>query len=281
MALVEVRNLSFSYKENKKSKALNNVSMNIDSGAFVCILGSNGSGKSTLGKILNALLVPQEGSVVVDGLDTSDKANIFEVRKRVALVLQNPDNQIVADTVEDDVAFGVENIGLDLDSMKKRIAQSLSLVGLEGMDHFKPEKLSGGQKQRLAIAGTLALEPKCIVLDEATSMLDPKGRIEVLSAVEKLRKEKGIATVLVTHFMEEAVNASYIYVMDKGTVVLEGKPSYVFSQKELLESLGLELPYSIDLAFRLRNKGMNISPNALDEEALVNEIVSLYGGPLC
>lgn len=285
MPLIEVDNVTFSYPAKDGGvNALTGLNLKVEAGSFVTVLGSNGSGKSTLGKLLNALLVPQSGRVVVDGLCSSDKANVYEIRKRVGIVFQNPDNQIVADTVEDDVAFGPENIGLALDQMKVRIADSLASTGISDLALTKPEKLSGGQKQRVAIAGVMALEPKCIVLDESTSMLDPKGRAEVLSAIQKLRKEKGIAVILITHYMEEAVDADYVYVLDKGSVALEGTPSEVFSDADTLEALGLELPPAVKVWQMLRAKGVVVSGPVLTEEDLVSalsKVMRQKGGLSC
>lgn len=285
MPLIEVDNVTFSYPAKDGGvNALTGLNLKVEAGSFVTVLGSNGSGKSTLGKLLNALLVPQSGRVVVDGLCSSDKANVYEIRKRVGIVFQNPDNQIVADTVEDDVAFGPENIGLALDQMKVRIADSLASTGISDLALTKPEKLSGGQKQRVAIAGVMALEPKCIVLDESTSMLDPKGRAEVLSAIQKLRKEKGIAVILITHYMDEAVDADYVYVMDKGCVALEGTPSEVFSDADSLEALGLELPPAVKVWQMLRARGVAVSGPVLTEEDLVSalsKVMRQKGGLSC
>ncbi|MCQ2411974.1 MAG: energy-coupling factor transporter ATPase [Sphaerochaetaceae bacterium] len=285
MPLIEVDNVTFSYPAKDGGvNALTGLNLKVEAGSFVTVLGSNGSGKSTLGKLLNALLVPQSGRVVVDGLCSSDKANVYEIRKRVGIVFQNPDNQIVADTVEDDVAFGPENIGLALDQMKVRIADSLASTGISDLALTKPEKLSGGQKQRVAIAGVMALEPKCIVLDESTSMLDPKGRTEVLGAIQKLRMEKGIAVILITHYMEEAVDADYVYVLDKGSVALEGTPSEVFSDADTLEALGLELPPAVKVWQMLRAKGVVVSVPVLTEEDLVSALSKLMrqkGGASC
>lgn len=285
MPLIEVDNVTFSYPAKDGGvNALTGLNLKVEAGSFVTVLGSNGSGKSTLGKLLNALLVPQSGRVVVDGLCSSDKANVYEIRKRVGIVFQNPDNQIVADTVEDDVAFGPENIGLALNLMKVRIADSLASTGISDLALTKPEKLSGGQKQRVAIAGVMALEPKCIVLDESTSMLDPKGRAEVLSAIQKLRMEKGIAVILITHYMEEAVDADYVYVLDKGSVALEGTPSEVFADSDTLEALGLELPPAVKVWQMLRAKGVVVSGPVLTEEDLVSALSKLMrqkGGLSC
>lgn len=283
--LIEVDNVTFSYPARDGNvNALTGLNLKVEAGSFVTVLGSNGSGKSTLGKLLNALLIPQSGRVTVDGLCSSDKANVFEIRKRVGIVFQNPDNQIVADTVEDDIAFGPENIGLELDVMKSRIQDSLRATGIADLASIKPEKLSGGQKQRVAIAGVMALEPKCIVLDESTSMLDPKGRSEVLCAIQNLRREKGIAVILITHYMEEAVDADYVYVMDKGSVALEGTPSEVFSDADTLEALGLELPPAVKVWQMLRAKGVVVSGPVLTEEDLVSALSKLMrqkGGLSC
>lgn len=280
--MIELKDVSFSYPaKDGGTKALTGLNLEVEAGSFVCILGTNGSGKSTLGKLLNAIVVPTEGAALVNGLDSSDKANVFEIRKSVGLVFQNPDNQIVADTVEDDVAFGPENIGLDVPDIRKRIKDSLTSVGLQDLSDRKPDKLSGGQKQRLAIAGVLALEPKCIVLDESTSMLDPAGRQDVLSAIDRIRKEKGIAVVLITHYMEEAVGADYIYVLDKGSVVLEGTPRQVFNQTETIKELKLEVPPAVKVAQMLRESGVHLSQDILTEDDLITELLCLKGESQC
>ena len=222
--------------------ALDGVDLDIKQGEFIAVLGHNGSGKSTLAKHLNVLLQSSGGTLWVDGKDTTDEANVWDIRKNAGMVFQNPDNQIIASVVEEDVAFGPENIGIPTDEIWKRVENSLKSVGMIQYREHSPNKLSGGQKQRVAIAGVMAMEPKCIVLDEPTAMLDPNGRKEVLDAVEKLNKEKGVTVILITHYMEEVIRADRVYVMDKGKVVMQGTPRSIFSQVDTLKSYRLDVP---------------------------------------
>lgn len=281
MAFIELDNVFFSYKDGGvRTNALKGLSLSIEEGSFVSVIGPNGCGKSTFGKLLNALLVPTSGRLVVDGLDSSDAANCYEIRRRIGIVFQNPDNQIVGDTVEDDVAFGPENTGMDLETMKSRICSSMEQTGISGLGSFKPENLSGGQKQRVAIAGILALEPRCIVLDEATSMLDPKGRLEVLSAVHRLNREQGITVILITHYMEEVIDSDVVYVMSEGTIALKGTPSEVFSENERLQDIGLCLPPASDALVKLSGCGvcLGVAPGSvLTEDDLVAALVQARG----
>ncbi|MBC9785284.1 energy-coupling factor transporter ATPase [Heliobacterium chlorum] len=277
MALITVENVSYSYPDpsGQPIPALKNVSLTIRPGEWVAILGANGSGKSTLAKHLNALLVPKEGRVSVNELDTSDKESWFDIRRTVGMVFQNPDNQIVATTVEEDIAFGPENLGLPPREIVERVEKALRDVGLEGMRTRPPHDLSGGQKQRVAIAGVLALGPEYLVLDEATSMLDPVSRREVLETVRHLHENQGMTVVTITHDMDEAALAHRIIVMDQGSVLLEGSPVEVFSQSHLLIQAGLEVPPALDIARRLWDKGLSIDPDVLTLDKLVNVLCRL------
>ena len=243
--------------------AVNDVSFEVKPGEFVAILGHNGSGKSTLARHINALLVPEEGTMYVDGIDTSEKDMVWEVRKRAGMVFQNPDNQIVANVVEEDVAFAPENLGVASEEIRRRVDDALTAVDMTAFMTHAPHLLSGGQKQRVAIAGVIAMEPACIVLDEATAMLDPIGRQEVLSAVHKLNREKGITVVLITHHMNEAEEADRVIVMDDGRIALDGTPKEVFTQVEPLRTMGLTVPDTVDLLDRLRKDGLDVPLDAL------------------
>lgn len=243
--------------------AVNDVSFEVKTGEFVAILGHNGSGKSTLARHINALLVPEEGTMYVDGIDTSEKDMVWEIRKRAGMVFQNPDNQIVANVVEEDVAFAPENLGVTSEEIRRRVDDALAAVDMTAFMTHAPHLLSGGQKQRIAIAGVIAMEPECIVLDEATAMLDPIGRQEVLSAVHKLNREKGITVVLITHHMNEAEEADRVIVMDDGRIALDGTPKEVFTQVEPLRTMGLTVPDTVDLLDRLRKDGLDVPLDAL------------------
>lgn len=255
--------------------ALDQVSFDVNEGDFIAILGHNGSGKSTLAKHINALLTPGEGTLWVDGYDTSQEENVWEVRKRAGMVFQNPDNQIIASVVEEDVGFGPENIGVPTEEIWQRVEQSLSAVGMLSYRTHSPNKLSGGQKQRVAIAGVMAMEPKCIVLDEPTAMLDPMGRIEVIDAVQRLNREKGVTVILITHYMEEVVDADYVYVMDQGKIVMQGKPRSIFSQVETLESYRLSVPQITMLAHELKQAGLPIPDGILTREELTEALLQI------
>ena len=252
--------------------AVDGVSLEIEEGEFVAVLGRNGSGKSTLAKHLNALLFPTEGAVWVDGYDVNDEDHLLDIRKSAGMVFQNPDNQIVAGVVEEDVAFGPENIGVPTEEIWERVEKSLRSVGLSSCRKDSPSHLSGGQKQRVAIAGIVAMEPKCIIFDEATSMLDPAGRKEVLEAAEDLNREKNVTIILITHHMEEAVRADRIYVMDAGRAVMEGTPREIFSRGEEIREHGLELPQIAELAEELREDGVPLPRGILTREELVDAI---------
>ena len=239
-------------------RAIDGVDLDVKTGQFIAILGHNGSGKSTLAKHLNALLFPTEGTVWVDGMDTSDEKNLWEIRREAGMVFQNPDNQIIAQVVEEDVGFGPENIGVPTDEIWKRVEESLKAVGMWEHRKKSPNRLSGGQKQRVSIAGVIAMEPKCIVLDEPTAMLDPNGRKEVISAAMKLNRTKGITIILITHYMEEAINADRIIVMDRGKVAMQGTPREIFSQVDRMKELQLDVPQVTLLAHELRGMGLKI-----------------------
>lgn len=269
--LIEIQNVSYAY-EDAAAKALNNVSLTINDGEFVAVVGHNGSGKSTLAKHLNALLLPTEGKVLVDGMDTADEADTLSIRQRVGMVFQNPDNQLVTTIVEEDVAFGPENIGVPGNEIRTRVDRALAAVGMEKYAHSAPNMLSGGQKQRIAIAGMLAMQPKVLVLDEATAMLDPKGRRDIIDLVTKLHKENGITVVMITQYMEEAIGADRVAVMSGGEMILEGTPKEVFSQDELLHKHRLDVPVMQQLANRLNAHGANLPKCILSVEEMAQAI---------
>ncbi len=257
--------------------ALDHIDLDVQPGQLIAILGHNGSGKSTLAKHINALLAPTEGSLWVDGKDVTQEENILPVRKTAGMVFQNPDNQIIASVVEEDVGFGPENIGVPTDEIWQRVEESLKSVGMLQYRHHSPNKLSGGQKQRVAIAGVMAMEPKCIVLDEPTAMLDPNGRKEVLHAAHELNRKKGVTILLITHYMEEVVDADYVYVMDKGHVVMQGTPREIFSQVGTLKEHRLDVPQITLLADLLRQSGLDIPLGVLTREELVDAIMKIAG----
>lgn len=255
--------------------ALDKVSLDVKKGDFIAVLGHNGSGKSTLAKHINAILEPTEGSLWVDGFDTTDEKNIWDIRQRAGMVFQNPDNQIIASVVEEDVGFGPENIGVPTDEIWQRVEESLKAVGMLKYREHSPNKLSGGQKQRVAIAGVMAMQPECIVLDEPTAMLDPVGRKEVLEAVHALNREKGVTIILITHYMEEVVEADHVYVMDAGKVVMQGTPRSIFSQVERLKGYRLDVPQITLLAYELKKAGLDIPDGILTREELTEALKKL------
>ena len=255
--------------------ALDKVSLDVKKGDFIAVLGHNGSGKSTLAKHINAILEPTEGSLWVDGFDTTDEKNIWDIRQRAGMVFQNPDNQIIASVVEEDVGFGPENIGVPTDEIWQRVEESLKAVGMLKYREHSPNKLSGGQKQRVAIAGVMAMQPECIVLDEPTAMLDPVGRKEVLEAVHALNREKGVTIILITHYMEEVVEADHVYVMDAGKVVMQGTPRSIFSQVERLNEYRLDVPQITLLAYELKKAGLDIPDGILTREELTEALEKL------
>ncbi len=258
-------------------KAIDDISIEIEQGSFVCIIGRNGSGKSTFARHLNALLVPDEGTIWIDGKNSADEDLISEIRKSTGMVFQNPDNQIVASIVEEDVAFGPENIGIPTGEIQRRVDSSLAAVDMSDYAHSSPNKLSGGQKQRVAVAGILAMDPKCIVLDEATAMLDPVGREEVMSTVKRLNREKGITVIAITHYMDEALDAGYIYVIDDSRLVMEGTPREIFSRPEELNRMGLRLPQITELGWKLKKQGLDIPDGILSTEELVKAVMKIKG----
>lgn len=258
-------------------RALDNIDINIKDGEFVAILGHNGSGKSTFAKHLNALLKPSEGTLYINGYDSNEKKFLWDIRQSVGMVFQNPDNQIVGTVVEEDVGFGPENLGLDTKEIWKRVDESLEKVGMQEFRYDSPNKLSGGQKQKVAIAGILALKPKCIVFDEPTAMLDPIGRKDVIKTIYELNRDEGITVILVTHNMEEVVEADRLFVMDKGTIVMEGKPREIFSCREKLKKYKLEVPQATIIGEKLIENGITISKTVLSIEELVNELKIIMG----
>ena len=264
--MLQTEHLSFTYpaEEGQTSTvALEDVSLSIERGSFVVVLGHNGSGKSTLAKHMNAVLLPSGGTVYVEGMDTRDEALLLEIRRRVGMVFQNPDNQIVANVVEEDVAFAPENLGVPSEEIRRRVDDALAAVGMSEFTRHAPHLLSGGQKQRVAIAGVIAMAPECIVLDEATAMLDPAGRREVLSAIRTLNQERGITVVLITHHMDEAMDADRLIVMNDGKLVMDGAPAEVFTQVEALRAMGLAAPDTVELLYGLRQGGMDVPLDAL------------------
>ena len=277
MAFIEAQQVRFSYEPESVDarEVLHGVDLSIEEGEFVALLGHNGCGKSTMAKLFNGMLVPTAGKVLVGGIDTSVEETQLDVRRQVGLVLQNPDNQLVAGVVEEDVAFGPENLGVPTDEIWQRVEESLKAVGMIEYRHHSPNKLSGGQKQRVAIAGVVAMEPKCIVMDEPTAMLDPVGRREVLKTVHKLRKQKKVTVILITHYMEEVVDADKIFVMDHGKVVMEGSPKEIFSKVDELKSYRLDVPQVTILADELRKRGLDIPKGILRKEELVEAVERL------
>lgn len=273
MPLAKLENVTFSY--DKKINVIKDVSLQIEKGEYVAVIGKNGSGKSTLAKLLNALLIPDKGSVTVDEYSSANKKQLFEIRKRVGVVFQNPDNQIVASIVEDDVAFGPENLGIPRKEIGERIDYALNAVGMQEYRHSSPMHLSGGQKQRIAIAGVLALKPEILVLDESTAMLDPKGRKEVLDTVRELNAVHGVTVITITHYMDEILDADRVIVMQNGKIAMEGTPRRIFSEKEKIKKLGLELPLAMRISEELIARGLPLKEGILTREDLAEELCSL------
>lgn len=271
--MIEARGLTHEYIQRDEEgnvqgiqTAVDHVDLDVKSGQFISILGHNGSGKSTLAKHLNALLSPTEGTLYIDGIEAGKEENILNIRRTAGMVFQNPDNQIIASVVEEDVGFGPENIGIPTDEIWQRVEKSLKSVGMWEYRKHSPNKLSGGQKQRVAIAGVMAMQPKCIVLDEPTAMLDPDGRKDVIEAVHELNRKKGVTIILITHYMEEVVDSDYVYVMDKGNVVLKGTPREVFKQADVLKAHSLDVPQVTELAYELRQAGVPLPESILTRE---------------
>ena len=282
MSFIQIENVFFSYDSEDEGQPVRNavdgVTLSIEKGEFVAVIGHNGCGKSTLAKHLNAMLLPDSGKVYVDGDDTSDEEKTWDIREKVGLVLQNPDNQLVASIVEEDVAFGPENLGIAPAEIRERVDKALKAVGMYEYRHHAPYKLSGGQKQRIAIAGILAMEPECIVLDEATAMLDPAGRREVIDTVRRLNRERGITVVLITHHMAEAESADRVIVMNDGQVAMDGAPHDVFAQVDRLHELGLAAPDTVELLHLLREAGMDVPLTGLTVDECADTICRAFGG---
>ncbi len=275
--MIKTEGLFFKYDDEKDENkyALKNINLNIVDGEFVVIIGHNGSGKSTLSKLFNGIYYPTDGKIYIDGLDTSDESQIWEIRKRAGMVFQNPDNQLVATIVEEDVAFGPENLGLPSEEIRARVDEALESVKMSAFKRKPPHHLSGGQKQRVAIAGILAMKPRCIIFDEPTAMLDPSGRKEVMQTIAHLNKDEKMTIVHITHFMDEAVEADRILVMDEGEIVLEGKPKEVFSQVEKLKEIGLDVPQVTLLSFELNQMGYAVNKENLTVDELVENLCQL------
>lgn len=276
---IEINNASFSYvndfeERSVKNTVIKDVSLKIDRGEFVAVLGHNGSGKSTLAKLLNAINLPDEGNVLINGMDTRDERNLYNIRRTVGMVFQNPDNQIVATVVEEDVAFALENIGVEPKEIRRRVDEALKTVGMYEYREHAPHKLSGGQKQRVAIAGVLAMKPDCIVLDEPTAMLDPIGRREIMATIKELN-EMGVTIVLITHYMDEAAQAKRVVVIDNGRIVMDDNPKKVFSQVETLCSLGLDVPQVTELTHELIKEGVFLPPDIIDENECYEALLKL------
>ena len=276
--IIELKNVSYEYsnvdEENVAYTAVYGISLNIERGSFTVILGHNGSGKSTLAKMLNGLYKPTKGDVLVDGINTKTEETEIEVKRKVGMVFQNPDNQLISSIVEEDVAFGPENLGLDPKEIRKRVDESLKAVGMYEFKNSTPHHLSGGQKQRIAIAGMIALRPDCLILDEPTAMLDPKGRAEIVDTVMKLNKEKGITVVLITHYMEEAENSDRVLVMNDGVIIADGTPKEIFKNVEMLKGVGLDVPQTTELLYALNKNGMAVPTNVLSVEETAQVIAN-------
>lgn len=272
--IITIENLTFEYMRGEESqpvRAIRNLNLEIERGSFTAIIGKNGSGKSTLAKNLNGLLLPTEGVIYVDGYDTRDDSSIWNVRQTAGMVFQNPDNQLVSAIVEDDVAFGPENLGIDPVEIRRRVDKALEDVNMGQFKKKAPHLLSGGQKQRIAIAGVVAMKPKCIIFDEPTAMLDPKGRAEIMSIIDELHAE-GITVILITHFMDEAVRADRVIIMHEGKILLDGTPQQVFEQEELIRSVNLDVPLMVEMGAKLRRAGIDVPADIITEEEMVEFI---------
>lgn len=273
--IIEVKNVTYEYTDEEKTfAAVKNLSLNIERGSFTVILGHNGSGKSTLAKMLNGLNKPTSGDVIADGINTKDEETEIEVKRKVGMVFQNPDNQIIASIVEEDVAFGPENLGIPPKEIEKRVEDALKAVDMWEFRKSTPHHLSGGQKQRIAIAGIIAMQPECLVLDEPTAMLDPKGRAEIISTLHRLNQDKGITVVLITHYMEEAENADRVIVMNDGEIIADDKPKVIFSDVERLKLVGLDVPQTAELLYNLKKNGFAVDTHALSIKEAAEQIIS-------
>jgi len=273
--IIEIKDVTFDYKDadsDKKNYVLKNINLNIKKGEFVVLLGHNGSGKSTLAKLMNGLLMPKSGKIFINEKDTSDEKNIWEIRQEVGMVFQNPDNQIIASIVEEDVAFGLENLGVPSENIRERVDEALNRIGIFDLKDRSPNLLSGGQKQRVAIAGIVAMKPQCIIFDESTSMLDPQGRREVLQTAKDLNKKENITVVMITHYMEEAIEADRVVVINSGEIEMEGTPKEIFKQVDKLKILSLDVPDVTEIAYNLKKEGFNISDDILSIDEMVETI---------
>ena len=280
MNFIEFQNVTFGYSDDSETQkieenVIENMNLKIEKGDFVAVLGHNGCGKSTLAKLCNAIVVPQSGKVLVDGIDTANEEKLYDIRRKVGMVFQNPDNQIVATIVEDDVAFGPENLGVDPKEIRVRVDEALKNVGMYEFRNFEPHKLSGGQKQRVAIAGIIAMKPQCIVFDEPTAMLDPRGRKEVMKTAKMLNEEYGITVIFITHYMDEAVKANRVIVMDEGRIILDGTPKEVFVNVDTLKNAKLDVPEATELTHLLIEDGINLNKDILDIDELFDAIVGI------
>lgn len=274
-SIIKVDNLSFSYESDESKLVLENINLEIEKNSFVAILGHNGCGKSTLAKCFNAILLPCGGKVYACGFDTSDEKCIMDIRRNLGMVFQNPDNQIIATVVEEDIAFALENLGVEHSEMVRRVDEALEIVGMTEYKHHAPHRLSGGQKQRIAIAGIIAMKPSCLILDEPTAMLDPKGRKEIMATIKKLKEEQGVTVVLITHYMDEAVKADRVVVMDNGKILVDGTPEYVFQNVGLLHSVKLDVPQETEFMFRLRSHDIKVPISVLNHDDCVKVISEL------
>ena len=275
--IIEMKDVTFEYgDEDSSNTVIRNLDLNIERGSFTVLLGHNGSGKSTLAKLFNGLLKPNSGTVTVNGMNTSDEKLDIDIKHTVGMVFQNPDNQLVASIVEEDVAFGPENLGFAPEETRRRVDEALKTVGMYQFRKSTPHHLSGGQKQRIAIAGVLAMQPECIVLDEPTAMLDPKGRLEIIKSIEKLNREMGITVILITHFMEEAENADRVLVMNDCKIIADGAPKKIFSDIKLLKEVGLDVPQTTELLYELKNSGVKINTDAISVEETADRIIEAF-----
>ncbi|MBP3481197.1 MAG: energy-coupling factor transporter ATPase [Clostridia bacterium] len=279
--IIKTENISFSYNpEENSALVLDGIDLEIEQNSFVAILGHNGSGKSTLAKNFNGILLPTGGKVYACGIDTAQSDKILEIRRNMGMVFQNPDNQIIATVVDEDIAFALENLGVPHDEMVQRVDEALEIVGMTEYKHHAPHRLSGGQKQRVAIAGIIAMRPKCLIMDEPTAMLDPKGRKEVMATIKRLKSEQGVTVVLITHYMDEAVQADRVIVMDDGKILVDGTPEYVFQNVGLLHSVALDVPQAAELMYKLREYDIKVPISVLNEKDCVEVLSKLLEGKI-